>query len=115
MTISLECIFADDLNRCGNGKGIKAGIFNEVTGNLVNLKQVEEDDDISVDEKNLLETLRKYLSITIREQQILEAKSARFPNFENALHTFDDIDAGERIENIISKIRELTADKKDYL
>jgi len=29
-----------------NGKGIKAGIFNEVTGNLVNLKQVEEDDDI---------------------------------------------------------------------
>ena len=29
-----------------NGKGIKAGIFNEVTGNLVNLKQVSEDDDI---------------------------------------------------------------------
>jgi len=29
-----------------NGKGIKAGIFNEITGNLVNLKQVEEDDDI---------------------------------------------------------------------
>ena len=29
-----------------NGKGIKAGIFNETTGNLVNLKQVSEDDDI---------------------------------------------------------------------
>ena len=29
-----------------NGKGIKAGIFNEVTGNLVNLKQVTDDDDI---------------------------------------------------------------------
>ena len=29
-----------------NGKGIKAGIFNEVTGNLVNLKQVTADDDI---------------------------------------------------------------------
>ena len=29
-----------------NGKGVKAGIFNETTGNLVNLKQVEEDDDI---------------------------------------------------------------------
>lgn len=29
-----------------NGKGIKAGIFNEVTGNLVNLKQVKEDNDI---------------------------------------------------------------------
>ena len=29
-----------------NGKGIKAGIFNEQTGKLVNLKQVTEDDDI---------------------------------------------------------------------
>ena len=29
-----------------NGKGIKAGIFNEQTGNLVNLKQVTEKDDI---------------------------------------------------------------------
>lgn len=52
--------------------------------------------DISVDEKNLLETLRNYLSITIREQQVLEAKSGRFPNPENTLHTFDDIDATRR-------------------
>lgn len=29
-----------------NGKGVKAGIFNEETGKLVNLKQVTEDDDI---------------------------------------------------------------------
>ena len=29
-----------------NGKGIKAGIFNVVTGNLVNLKQVTDDDDV---------------------------------------------------------------------
>lgn len=28
------------------GKGIKAGIFNEQTGNLVNLKQVTDDDDV---------------------------------------------------------------------
>lgn len=54
-------------------------------------------DDISIDEKNLLEALRKYLSITIREQQILEAKSGRFPNRENILHTFDDIDAARRL------------------
>lgn len=54
-------------------------------------------DDISVDEKNLLESLRKYLSITIREQQILEAKSGRFPNFENVLHTYDEIDAARRL------------------
>ena len=52
--------------------------------------------DISVDEKNLLEALRNYLSITIREQQVLEAKSGRFPNPENVLHTFDDIDATRR-------------------
>ncbi len=49
-------------------------------------------DDISVDEKNLLEALRKYLSISIKEQHVLEASSGRFPNFGNALHTFDDID-----------------------
>lgn len=48
--------------------------------------------DISVDEKNLLESLRNYLSITIREQQILEARSGRFPNLENVLHTFSDIE-----------------------
>ena len=48
--------------------------------------------DISVDEKNLLEALRNYLSITIREQQVLEAKSGRFPNLENTLHTFGDIE-----------------------
>ena len=54
-------------------------------------------DDISIDEKNLLESLRKYLSITIREQQILEAKSGRFPNLENALHTFDDIDTARKV------------------
>lgn len=54
-------------------------------------------DDISIDEKNLLESLRKYLSISVREQQILEAKSGRFPNFENVLHTSDDIELTRRI------------------
>lgn len=54
-------------------------------------------DNISVDEKNLLESLRKYLSITVREQQILEAKSGRFPNFGNVLHTSDDIDSARKM------------------
>lgn len=54
-------------------------------------------DDISIDEKNLLESLRKYLSITIKEQQILEAKSGRFPNPANTLHTFDDIDMARKL------------------
>ncbi len=54
-------------------------------------------DDISVDEKNLLETLRKYLSISIKEFHMLEAKSGRFPMLENALHTYDDIDDARKV------------------
>ncbi len=30
------------------GKGIKAGVFNEITGNLVNMKQVSDDDDVMI-------------------------------------------------------------------
>lgn len=54
------------------------------------------EEDISIDEKNLLEALRNYLSISIREQQILDAKSGRFPNLKNTLHTLDDIDTVRR-------------------
>ncbi len=54
-------------------------------------------DDISVDEKNLLETLRKYLSISNKEFHMLEAKSGRFPMFENALHTYDDIEDTRKV------------------
>lgn len=53
--------------------------------------------DISIDEKNLLEALRKYLSISVKEQNIIDAKSGRFPNFENVLHTFEDIDYTRRV------------------
>ena len=54
-------------------------------------------DDISVDEKNLLETLRKYLSISNQEFHMLEAKSGRFPKFENALHSYDDIEDARKV------------------
>lgn len=53
--------------------------------------------DISVDEKNLLEELRKYLSISIRDHHMLDAKSGRFPNLENSLHSFEDIDETRRL------------------
>lgn len=53
--------------------------------------------DISVEEKNLLEALRKYLSITTKDQHILEAKSGRFPKIGNSLHTSDDIEATRKI------------------
>ena len=54
-------------------------------------------DDISVDEKNLLETLRKYLSISTKEFHMLEAKSGRFPMPENVLHTYEDIEETRRV------------------
>lgn len=54
-------------------------------------------ENISVDEKNLLEALRNYLSISIKEQQILEAKSGRFPTVKNTLHTFDHIENTRRL------------------
>ncbi len=57
----------------------------------------EHNNDISIDEKNLLEALRNYLSITNREQHILEAKSGRFPNLENIIHTYEDIENTRKI------------------
>lgn len=53
--------------------------------------------DVSVDEKNLIEALRKYLNISISEQHILEAKSGHFPAQGNILHTLDEIDAARKM------------------
>lgn len=53
-------------------------------------------DDVSVDEKNLIESLRVYLNISIDEQHMLEAKAGRFPTTENKLHSLEDIDAARR-------------------
>ena len=56
----------------------------------------QHNDNISVDEKNLLEALRKYLSITNKEQHIIEAKFSRFPKKGNILHTLDEIDKARK-------------------
>lgn len=55
-------------------------------------KAWERGDDVSVDEKNLIDEVRKYLNISIREQNMLEAKSGRYPTKGNVLHTRSDID-----------------------
>ena len=55
-------------------------------------KAWERGDDISVDEKNLIDEVRKYLNITPREQNMLEAKASRYPTKGNLLHTRSDID-----------------------
>lgn len=74
--------------------------------------------DISIDEKNLLEALRRYLSITIREQQILDAKSGRFPNLKNTLHTLDDIEETRKVlqaKGLLMCIKNSDGDTCDFI
>ena len=52
----------------------------------------EHESNISVDEKNLIDKIRKYLNITVREQNMLEAKAGRYPTPGNVLHTRSEID-----------------------
>ncbi|MDP8242687.1 MAG: SAP domain-containing protein [Candidatus Hinthialibacter antarcticus] len=51
----------------------------------------ERDDDITPDEKNLIEKLKSKLQITDREYHILEATIGRFPKDKNEIHLHDDI------------------------
>lgn len=60
-------------------------------------KAWERGDDISVDEKNLIDEVRKYLNITSREQNILQAKASRYPTKGNVLHTRSDIDCVRKV------------------
>ena len=59
-------------------------------------KAWERGNDISVDEKNLIEEVRIYLNITVREQNVLEAKAGRYPTKENKLHSRSDIDIARK-------------------
>ena len=47
------------------GKGVKAGVFNEKTGKLVNMKQVSEDEDIMLIASNgvIIRTRAKYINV----------------------------------------------------
>ena len=56
----------------------------------------EHEDKISVDEKNLIDKIRKYLNITIREQNMLEAKAGRYPTPGNVLHSRSEIDLARK-------------------
>lgn len=60
-------------------------------------KAWEHGDDISVDEKNLIDEVRKYLNITEREQNMLEAKASRYPQKGNLLHTRSDADSVRKV------------------
>ena len=54
------------------------------------------ENNISVDEKNLIEAVRKYLNISIEEQNTLEAKAGRFPKIGNLTHTSADVDTARK-------------------
>lgn len=60
-------------------------------------KAWERGDDISVDEKNLIDEVRKYLNISAREQNMLEAKASRYPTKGNILHTRSEIDSVRKV------------------
>lgn len=51
----------------------------------------DRNDDVSPDEKNLIEKLKIKLKITDREYQILETKIGRFPKDRNEIHIRDEI------------------------
>jgi hypothetical protein len=56
----------------------------------------ERGDDISPDEKNLIEKLRRRFKITEIEYRIIEAKLGKFPKNGNQLHTRDEIEKVRR-------------------
>lgn len=52
----------------------------------------ENNDDISPDEKNLLDKVKSRLSITDHEYHLLEAQIGRFPKTNNEIHTSQEIE-----------------------
>ena len=60
-------------------------------------KAWEHENNISSDEKNLIEQIRIYLNITEKDQNMLEAKSGRYPTNGNGLHSRSDIDEVRKI------------------
>jgi len=51
----------------------------------------EHQDNISIDEKNLIDKIQKKLSISEEEYMIIEAQLGKFPKHKNILHTNDEI------------------------
>ncbi|PLW79950.1 hypothetical protein C0585_05130 [Candidatus Woesearchaeota archaeon] len=75
----------------------------------------QNNDNISPDEKNLLEKIKNRLSITDYEYQILEAQIGRFPKNDNEIHTNSEIEEVRRFlqsKGLIFSIRD--GDKNDY-
>ncbi len=56
----------------------------------------ERNEDISPDEKNLIEKIRQRFKITEIEYRIIEAKLSKFPKNGNKLHSYDEIEKVRR-------------------
>lgn len=72
-------------------------------------------DDVSPDEKNLIEKLRVRLKITEREYYLIEAKLGKFPKPGNTLHTrseIDDVRQQMQAHGLVFSIRD--DDNTDY-
>jgi hypothetical protein len=75
----------------------------------------EYNDDISSDEKNLIEKLRHKLKITYDEYRIIEAKFGNFPKSGNDLHTRGEMEDVRRLmqsNGLLFSIRD--SDKTDF-
>lgn len=57
----------------------------------------EHNNDISIDEKNLLERIRQRLKITPQECHVIEAQLGKFPQPGNAIHTRQEIEEVRRL------------------
>jgi len=75
----------------------------------------DRNDDISPDEKNLIEKLKTRLKVTDREYQILEAKLGRFPKDQNEIHLRDEIKRCRiELQNMGLLLCFRSPDKADY-
>jgi hypothetical protein len=75
----------------------------------------ENNHDISPDEKNLIEKIRKRINISDYEYRIIEARIGKFPTDSNKLHTKDEIEDVRRYlqeAGLLFTIRD--ADKENY-
>lgn len=75
----------------------------------------EQNDSISVDEKNLIDKLKAKLLITEREYRIMEASLAKFPRPGNLVHSRQEIDDVRKVmqsEGLLASVRD--SDKVDY-
>ena len=75
----------------------------------------ENNDSISIDEKNLIEKIKDKLSITEREYRIMEASLGKFPRPGNSIHTREEIDNVRKYlqsAGLLASIRD--SDKVDY-